>query len=110
VESSTRRRRTHLRIRPELEPSRAEMALAPKRVDRGGVVVAHFTLLGVVPHPSADMVLETVSAAGQRGSKWVEVGRRSKWVQVGPSGSEGVRVGQSGSDFEALVWTLDHRN
>jgi hypothetical protein len=60
------------------------MALAPKRVDRGRVVVAHFTLLGVVPHPSADMVLETASAAG-------------------PSGSERVQAGPSEFEFEALV-------
>ena len=33
------------------------MALAPERVDRGGVVVANLLLLRVVPHTHADVVV-----------------------------------------------------
>jgi hypothetical protein len=56
---------THLRIRANLEPVLAEMALAAKVPDRRRVVHANLALLGVVAHPLANVVIAV--SAGRRG-------------------------------------------
>lgn len=50
-------RNTHLRVGLNFEPAVAQMTLAPKGVDRGGVVVADFLLFGVITHPHPDVVI-----------------------------------------------------
>jgi hypothetical protein len=48
---------THLRIRPDLEPTGTEMTFTPKGEDRGRVVGSYFTFLSVVTDAGADVGL-----------------------------------------------------
>ena len=57
--------RTHLRVGPDLDPPRAEVALEPERPDRSRVIVADFLLLGIVAHALADVGFAVIAARGK---------------------------------------------